>query len=308
MNTKTGYGFGKTILFGEHFVVYGLPAIVCALNCKTIASIKKNENLKNDFELIDNRPKVSTFKKSKTDSYKSLVKNILDFAKIKEKLEITLSGDLVVTSGGIGASAATAAAISRALNNCFKLGWDEQGITEAAFIGEKGVHGSPSGIDNTAAVLGGVLLFKKNKKIEEIKLKQKVEIVLIDSGISSDTKKVLEEVKKIKEKESNKFNDIFDEYSNLVKQAKESLLNFDLKEVGQLMNKNHELLKKINVSCTKLDEIVELAKKEGAFGAKLTGTGCGGLVVALTPGKVLQEKVANFFEKNNYFVLKTSIG
>ena len=83
---------------------------------------------------------------------------------------------------------------------------------------------------------------------------------------------------------------------------------FDLKKLGNLMNENHELLKKINVSCEKLDEMVDIAKDAGAFGAKLTGTGRGGLMLALTPGIDLQEKVAKVFKDKNYFVIKTSIG
>ena len=118
---------------------------------------------------------------------------------------------------------------------------------------------------------------------------------------------ILKEVKNFKEKNKDKFKLIICDYSNLIEQAIDALINFDLKKVGLLMYQNHELLKQINVSCEKLNEMVQIAKRAGAFGAKLTGTGKGGIIVALTPGKVLQENVNNEFQKLGYFTFKTTI-
>jgi mevalonate kinase len=90
--------------------------------------------------------------------------------------------------------------------------------------------------------------------------------------------------------------------------GRKALLDFDLKKVGELMNDNHLLLQKIEVSHEKVDYLVDVARKEGAFGAKLTGGGGGGCMVSLTPGKELQERVAKAIEREGYEVLRTLIG
>ena len=305
-----GEGFGKTILFGEHFVVYGFPAIASALGNTTIAVVEKVDV--KGYELIDNRLETPGYKVQKRKEYGVLIENVINFMGIKEGIKITLSGSLVAASG-VGASAACAASLARAINSEFDLKWNDEKINEAAYEGEKGPHGTPSGIDNTAAVFGGLLLFKKNLEggpntIEKMKIKQPVEIVLGNSGKTSSTKEVVADVKKLKEENPQEINPIFEEYNKLAEEAKTALLEYNLEKVGKLMNKNHELLSKINVSCKELDELVETAINAGAFGAKLTGTGRGGLMVALTPGKELQEKVALAIEEKGFDAFKTSIG
>ncbi|MBS3059541.1 MAG: mevalonate kinase, partial [Candidatus Diapherotrites archaeon] len=234
------------------------------------------------------------------------------FMEVKEGIRITLGGNLVAASG-VGASAACAAALARAINNEFRLDWNDDKINEAAFEGEKGPHGTPSGIDNTAAVFGGLLLFKKNlggnqNTIKKMKLRKPVEIVLGNSGKTSSTKEVVGDVRRLEEEQPKKINAVFEEYGALVEEAKKALKDYDLKKVGTLMNKNHELLQKITVSSSELDEMVETARNAGALGAKLTGTGRGGLMIALTPGKNLQEKVAEAIEAQGYTVFRSKIG
>ena len=90
--------------------------------------------------------------------------------------------------------------------------------------------------------------------------------------------------------------------------ARKALEEFDLTKVGRLMNENHRLLQEIEVSCKELDYLVNLAREQGAFGAKLTGGGGGGCIVALTPGKDLQEAVATAIEQQGFKVLRTKIG
>ncbi len=307
MYKKTGYGYGKTILFGEHFVVYGFSAIVCALSSKTKATVEDLYNSEELFELIDSRPKHPNFKPTLQKEYNNLVQNILHFFNISQKVKITLSGDLTVCSGGIGASAACAVSIARAVNNYFKLGCSDKQINQAAYEGEKALHGNPSGIDNTAAMLGGLFSFKQNN-IEKIIIKEPIEIVLVDSEIENNTKSVLREVKIFKDNNPEKFNKLTDEFNKLYAQAKRALLDFDLKTIGILMTQNHNLLKRLNLSCDEIENIIDIAKDNGAYGAKITGTGKGGLVLVLTPGKSLQETVAQSLQKQGFFAFKTTIG
>ncbi len=303
-----GYGLGKVILFGEHFVVYGLPAIASAISDKTIATVEASKK----FELIDNRPATKGYKEIKKGEMERSMKLILDFMKIdvkKTPVKITLSGNLFCTSG-VGASAAMATSIARAFSEYFKLNLNDDQINRISYEGEKGSAGTPSGIDNTCATFGGLLWFQKGNPntIEYIKMKQPVEIVMGNTGLTSETKEVVDDVRKKKEENPKEFEKTFNDYESLVKESRHALESFDIKKVGELMNRNHELLKKIGVSCKELDYLVDIARKNGAIGAKLTGTGRGGYMIALTPGKELQEKVATAMQKEGFKVLKTEIG
>ena len=111
-----------------------------------------------------------------------------------------------------------------------------------------------------------------------------------------------------RKKNPDKYDLLFEQAEHLVLKGRKALGDFDLEKVGELMNDNHLLLQEIKVSCRELDHLVNVARIEGAFGAKLTGGGGGGCMVALTPGKELQEMVATTIEKKGFKVLKTKIG
>lgn len=308
-----GYGYGKTILFGEHFVVYGLPALASAIGAKTTAIVDRVP--RKGYELTDNRPEVTGYKKEKYEEQQISINNVLKFMGAdteKQGLRITLGGDLVCASG-VGASAASCVAIARAVSDEFKLNWNDVRINEAAYEGEKGYHGTPSGIDNTASTFGGLVYFVKNMKsgpniMDTTKLKNAVELVIGSSGITSDTKEVVDAVKKLKDKDPKWFDGIIGEYSRLVAQGRQALEKFDLPLVGKLMDKNHTLLQEITVSNDVLDSMVLITRKAGALGAKVTGTGRGGNMIALTPGAKLRDKVASALQAAGYEVWKTTIG
>lgn len=303
-----GYGYGKVILFGEHFVVYGLPAIASALSGKTIAKVEGSDK----YELIDNRPETPGYKVKKKGQQDDSNRRMYEYLKIdveKTPFRITLSGDLVAASG-VGASAASCAAIARALNEHFNLGLDNEGINRVAYEGEKGYHGTPSGIDNTAATYGGIILFTKGDppKMERINMKNPIEIVEGNTGITSDTKSVVDDVRKKKEESPEEFEKIFNRAREITEEAKEALQNSDAKKIGELMDENQELLRNITVSCDELEDLIKVAKDNGAVGAKLTGTGRGGLMVSLTPGKELQEKVSNAIKEKGFMTFVNNIG
>lgn len=303
-----GRGFGKVILFGEHFVVYGLPAIASAIGSKTIARVEKEDK----FELDDERTETPGYKREKFDQQKKSLEFIFKAMGInpeKTPFKIILEGDLIAASG-LGASAASCAAIASALSQEFNLDFSDDKINEIAYEGEKGYHGTPSGIDNTAAVFGGIIWFKKGDPnlIEKIKIEEPVEIVMGNTGLIADTAEVVEDVRKEKEKDPETFDKIFRGYEEVAKEAREAFEKYDIEKIGKLMNENHSLLQQIGVSCKELDTLVKIARDNGALGAKLTGTGRGGNMVALTPGKDLQEKVAKAIESAGFKAIKSKIG
>ena len=230
----------------------------------------------------------------------------------KAALEISLGGNLPGFSG-IGASAASSVAIARAISEEFKMNLSDEKINEIAYEAEKAYAGTPSGIDNTAATYGGLIWFKRNlsggsNSIEKLSIRKPVEIVMGNTGIVADTKEMVAGVAARKKKNPEKYDALFKLAEDLVTTARKSLKEFDLRKVGNLMSENHRLLQKIDVSCKELDYLVNLARERGAFGAKLTGGGGGGCMVALTPGKELQRTVAAAMETEGFQVLRTMIG
>jgi len=308
--TGEGVGFGKAILFNEHFVVYGVPAIVSAIGKYTVAKIE--ETNESGWKLNDNRKATPNYKEDKIEQQKDSINRILkkmDIDLSKNGFEMTLEGNLYCASG-IGASAASCVAIARALSDHFNLNLPDEEINEIAYEGEKGYHGTPSGIDNTASTFGGLIWFEKGDTpvMEKISVPVPVEIVMGNTGKVANTSAAVTGVMERKEENPEKYKEIFDRAENIAYLAKNAFINEDYKELGKLMNENHKLLQQIEVSSRELDFLVKLSRDQGALGAKLTGGGLGGNIIALTPGRDLQDDVANAIEKEGFQTLKTVIG
>ncbi len=309
----SGKGYGKTILFGEHFVVYGLPSIASALGAYTTAEVKVVKG--SGWTVNDQRPATPGYKEQKYCEAMQSIANVVKHLKVgteSQRLEISFAGDLIAASG-VGASAAQCTSLARALNETFNLNLDNEKINEVAFEGEKAYHGTPSGIDNTASTYGGLIWFVKNlgsgkNKIDLLHSPRRMLIVLANSGITASTAEVVADVRRLREESPGKFQKIFGEYGELVEAARKALLEGDVAAVGRLMNQNHRLLQEISVSGKVNDELVELALENGAVGAKLTGTGRGGLVIALAENEGIQEKAARAIEEKGYTAWRTTIG
>jgi len=303
-----GNGFGKVILFNEHFVVYGIPSIVSAIDLETTAVVTKQE--KNGVILDDQRPATKGYKEEKKKhQIESLSRILKKMKKEEQHLKITLGGKLVAASG-IGASAASCVAIARAINEEFHMQLTEEEINAIAFEGEKGYHGSPSGVDNTAATYGGLIWFKKDNPdvIKRLKIQSPLEIVMGNTGMVANTKLAVQNVRRSKEKNPHLYAQFFTQAEEVVEKARDALQSQNLTQIGECMDENHTLLQKIAVSNKNLDFLVQVARETGAFGAKLTGGGLGGYMVALTPGKDLQEKVARAITREGFYTIKTRIG
>jgi len=306
-----GVGFGKVILFNEHFVVYGIPAIASAIGVKTTATVERSAG--SGVELKDARPESPGYKAEKLGQQKESLDILLKFMNIDTQhnhYNITLEGDLLAASG-VGASAASCAAIARAFSQELHLNFSDERVNEVAYEGEKGYHGTPSGIDNTAATYGGLIWYRRDgsaQLMERMRLRKPVEIVMGNTGKVADTKIVVAGVRERKEREPEKYERLFQNADQLARNARKQLEDFNLEKVGAYMNENHRLLQEIGVSSPELDALVKLARDTGAVGAKLTGTGRGGYMVALTPGRELQDRVANEIDRHGSQTLRTVIG
>jgi mevalonate kinase len=306
-----GSGYGKVILFGEHFVVHGAPGIVSATDATTDAEVKRiDKGLVINDERTGSKGYAEEKKLQQIESIERMLKAM--GMKTDTPMSIWIGGDLPGFSG-LGASAASSVAIARAISEEFGLKLSDERINEVSYEAEKAYAGNPSGIDNTAATYGGLMWFQKNMMggpdfVERLKTSKPVEIVIGSTGKVANTKAMVEGVAERKKRHPQKYDPLFRRAEKLAIEGRKALESGDLKKVGALMNENHTILQDIEVSSKELNLLVDIARNQGAFGAKLTGGGGGGCMTALTPGKELQEKVAAAIEKEGFQVLRTKIG
>ncbi len=306
-----GSGYGKVILFGEHFVVHGVPGIVSAIDSTTDAEVKQTGT---GIQVKDERKTAKGYSEEKRLQQLESIERMLKTMGINPKtpLSIWIGGTLPGFSG-LGASAASSVAIARAIAEELGMKVPDEKINQIAYEAEKAYAGNPSGIDNTAATYGGLMWFKKNMAggpdtIEKLNIRKPVEIIIGSTGKVANTKAMVEGVAERKRNNPQKYNPLFKRAEELAHAGRKALEQYDLKKIGELMNENHHLLQEIEVSSKELDFLVDIARKQGAFGAKLTGGGGGGCMTALTPTEKLQETVARAIEKEGFEVLRTKIG
>jgi len=306
-----GTGFGKTILIGDQFVLEEVPAIVSAISFETVTTVERIAG--DGWILEDNRIEVPGYKEKKKEQQARSIDRILEVMNIDDKknpIKITVGGTLLAGSG-VGASAASCVSLARALNAEFKLGLTIEEINRVAWQGEFPYHGVASGVDNTASTYGGLLLFqliKGQQHFEKIQTPKSFEIVLANSGITANTA-LLDEVTEAQRKADPQL--LASRLKMITAQAydmKKALEAGDLGTVGKIMSENHKILIDMQFSHEILDYLCKLALEKGALGAKVTGGGRGGYMVALTPGKKLQDTVASTFDKEGYKVIRATIG
>jgi len=303
-----GFGYGKTILFGEHFVGYGLPSIASAIDAKTVVTAATGV----EFRIEDERPQTPGYKDEKRAQMEEAVRLVfaaVGVDPVEERVAIRAGGDLVATSG-IGASGAFCVALARALCALYEIGCSDERINELGYEGEKGFHGNPSGVDNAVSTYGGVIRYVKAVPpvITRLEMRRPVEAVLCNTGLTTDTAKAVALFRSKRDNEPRKFERLFSEYARLEEDAEKALDGSDYGALGALMDQNHALLRSAGMSCEALDRLVKAAKTGGALGAKLTGSGLGGLALALTPGRELQQRVAAAVEEAGFTAMRTLIG
>ena len=307
-----GTAFGKTILIGDQFVLNEVPAIVSSIPFETLAEVEKLDQGE-DWILEDNRTEVPGYKEKKKKDQVESINHILEVMKIdvkKTPIKITYGGSLLAGSG-VGASAASCVSLARAINDEFNLGLSIDEINHVGWEGEFAYHGTPSGVDNTASTYGGLIFYRimtGEKTFDKIKVKEPIEIVLANSGITADTKMMDTIVKRNQDEDPDLFASRLKTITGQSHEMKQALEENNLEQVGKLMTENHGIVKEMGYSHEILDYLCKLGLEKGALGTKVTGGGMGGYMSSLTPGKDLQEKVAQTFEKEGYKVIRATIG
>ncbi len=286
---------GKIILFGEHAVVYGRPALAVPVT-----------QVHADVEILDSdstgilihapdinlRAELTTLPSDHPIA--SVVHNFLFLSSQSPSpfgrgargegkfpnLQIKIHSSIPVASG-LGSGAAVTVALVRALAAHLNHPMTDEEVNAFAYDIEKLHHGTPSGIDNTVVTYAKPVYFIKSQPIEIFKVGAPFTIVIGDTGISAPTKESVADVRKLWEADKPRWEGVFDKVGEIAKEARTRIETGDWRLLGNLMNQNHARLQEMTVSSPELDSLVEAAKNAGASGAKLSGGGRGGNMIAL---------------------------
>lgn len=274
---------GKIILFGEHAVVYGYPALavpVTQVHVDADVSDSAHPGIWIHAPEVNLHAELNTLPSDHPIA--SVIHNFLFLWRVSPfpNLEIHISSTIPVASG-LGSGAAVTIALTRALSSYFHSPMRDEEINVFAYEIEKLHHGTPSGIDNTVITYAKPVYFVKGQPIETFRVGEPFTIVIGVTGISAPTKESVSDVRKLWEADPPRWENVFDEVGRIAKEARELIEKGKSKELGELMNQNHALLKKMTVSSLELDRLVLVACEAGALGAKLSGGGRGGNMIAL---------------------------
>jgi hydroxymethylglutaryl-CoA reductase len=303
-----GAGHGKIILLGEHSVVYGRRAIAAPIPLAIQARI---EDTREGIEMIIPRWGVE----QRLDfEAKHLPPFTQSMASLLRTLELTDRGmrieifPNVPRAMGLGGSAAMAVAVIRAMDLHYSLGLDDERINELAYECEKFAHGTPSGLDNTLATFGQFTLFRAgdHPMREVIEVPEPLPVVIGMSGVEGLTARTVTRVRAAWTKNPGLYERIFDEIDGLVGLGLDALKSGDYESLGELMNVCQGLLNAMQVSSWELEELNQIARDHGALGAKLTGGGGGGSMIALCPDN--SAEVARAIRAAGYHALEVTIG
>jgi mevalonate kinase len=277
----TGRASGKVILLGEHAVVYGVPAIVAGIAAGARARAVRLRNAGEvSYICIGGHIRAAT--DDGTDVGRALAAVI---ARCEvEPVRVDVQTDLP-PGAGLGCSAAIGVAIVRALDALSKSSATPSETVERAMAWEKVFHGRPSGIDATAAVHGGCLWFSRSAggaDVRSIWLKRPLTLVVGYTGASSSTLEMVERVALLRKRRPLLAHQSFEAIRVLVEKARQAMTLGDHIQLGHLLRLNQAALTALALSTEAIDTMVRTANEAGALGAKLTGSGGGGCVVALT--------------------------
>lgn len=281
----------KMILFGEHSVVYGEPAIAGAVNKRAYVDIKPSYNNKSilksydlNFEVeLDTRHKSYKIKKGKP----GIIRYILEaFHRVHDHTPIvmTLASEIPIGSG-LGSSAAVTVATLAALYRYHNIRFDKKSLAHDAHMVEQAVQGVASPLDTLVSTYGGLVYLSRNKVFEPFKVNFNAPFVVGYTTKHGNTSKMVKDVRALKNRNSKVINPVITSMGNLTNYAKQAILQRDYEKIGELMNINHGFLDVLGVNTLELSRMVYTARECGAIGSKTTGAGGGGSIIALCPGK-----------------------
>ena len=300
---------GKVILFGEHAVVYGRPAIAVPVTQVRAVTTVELAPPGDGLTLVasDLGKSISLATAPKDDPLAAAARFTLAHLSATEPdATLTVSSTIPIASG-LGSGAAVSTAVIRSLAALLGHALDPAEVSSLVFEVEKIHHGTPSGIDNTVVAYEQPVYFVRGRSSERLTVGEPFTLLIGDTGTASPTGKVVRQVRRGWKREPARYDALFDQIGDVAGEARWAIENGDIEALGLLMDENHELLIELGVSSPKLDDLVEAARLTGATGAKLSGAGRGGNMIALVEDDFAEEVTEALREAGAVRVIRTTI-
>jgi mevalonate kinase len=268
----------KVILFGEHAVVYKQPAIAVPVSSLRVHVMAEPSH---EFQIYAENIQTTFTLQNSDHPFVQLAIQLCEQNGLTLPHATFKVNSAIPIASGLGSGASIATALARAIYAYLDLEYTQENLNALVYEIEKHYHGTPSGIDNTVIVYEKPIYFIRETPIQIINKFSPFHLVIANTGIAAPTKESVGDVRKLYESNPTHYQAIFDEIGAIAKQAFAIMQTTNWQLFGQLMNQNHALLQKLTVSCKELDILVEVALSAGALGAKLSGGGRGGNMIAL---------------------------
>lgn len=303
------YAPGKVILFGEHAVVYGRPAIAVPVSQVRATATVRPAAPGSGLTLVASNLKkqVALATAPEDEPLAAAARLTLAYLKADEPdATITIHSTIPIASG-LGSGAAVSTALVRALAGFLGHKPPPAEVSRLVYEVEKIHHGTPSGIDNTVVAYGQPVYFVREQPIERLKVGQALTLLIGDTGAPSPTGKIVAHVRRAWQREPAHYDALFDRIGDITDEARRAIEDGDVDALGPLMDENHELLIELGVSSSKLDSLVDTARLAGAMGAKLSGAGQGGNMIALVEDDCIEDVEAALKETGAVRVICTEV-
>ncbi len=277
---------GKIILFGEHAVVYGEPAIAIPVFSSQANAIVSAHIQGKPGEIWIEAPDISLSAPIDQLKINHPLRAAIQVVIGDKELNQVPSCNIQITSeippsSGLGSSAAISISLIRAFSAFLGKRLSDEEVSNFAYEVEKIHHGTPSGIDNTVISHQKPVYYRKGNPIEFLEIGKEFSVLIAYSGKPGKTKEAVEGVRERWQEEPDQYNQLFSRIGEITETAKRIIETGNPDNLGELMNENHGLLQELGVSSPKLDELIQVARDAGALGAKLSGGGLGGHIIAL---------------------------
>ncbi len=305
LNNVTSSSPGKTILFGEHFVVYGYSSLIFAIDKRFRIQLEYENSDGNDLrirvgsnlgfsaEIVNSKITMSNSIQPYVDIVKNLHKIICyildgpnaDGFRNKQNLNIYINSEIPI-GGGLGSSSAFCVALTGAFYYSLDKELNKKFICDKSIELEKVINENTSGVDCSICTYGGLGIYNKSCGFKKFKTDiHDFPFLVIDTGIPHNTFEMVNKVKRIKENDGEFFSSLCKEYETIFSFSLNSLETKNLEYLGVLMDENHSILKKLSLSNPVIEKIVKVCQSGGTFGTKITGSGGGGCLLSLVDKK-----------------------